>query len=88
MTSQEAYEVIESERRYQRDKWPGGEGRQAPAMGAILLLEDYLRQFREHYQREEDAPGLEVPIACLHDLRKMAAILVRAIEQRPVPPRA
>lgn len=82
-----AYEKIHTEREYQRVRWPGGENRSAPVLSGITLLRKYLQDFEAHYAQDEDAPGCDVPRACLDDVRKMAAILVRVIEQTGVPPR-
>ena len=79
-----AYEKISTERAYQRTKWPGGETRQAPVLSAVALIRKYLCDFDVHYASEEDAIGSDVPLQCLNDIRKMAAILVRAVEQSGV----
>lgn len=79
---QNVYEAIEGEREYQEEQWP--RKIPLPITGEIILLEDYIRRFKKHYQEEENDYDFDVPIKCLDDLRKMAAILVRAMENRVV----
>ena len=79
------FDAIKSERDYQKQSWPNS--RKLSVTGEITLLRQYLRQFENHYQSEDDAPGLDVPDSCLHDLRKMAAILTRAMENHGAPKR-
>lgn len=78
MTRQDVYNLIDSERDYQLQQWPNSTT--LPTPGEILLIEDYLRQFKKHYQEDDDAPNCSVPKACLHDLRKIATLAVRALE--------
>lgn len=75
---QYAYEAIEDERLYQEKTWPNS--KKLPTSGEILLIEDYLRQFKQHYQEEDDGEDIDVPEKCLHDLRKIAALAVRGME--------
>jgi hypothetical protein len=77
MDEQHAFEAIMSEREYQDKEWPRSKA--LPVTGEILLLEEYLNQFRKNYQKYDDGKDLDVPEVCLHDLRKMATILVRAM---------
>ena len=78
MTREAVYSAVDSERRYQDEKWPRLEP--LSVVGEITLLRKYLRNFEDHYHAEDDAFGRDVPMDCLYDLRKMAAILVRAME--------
>jgi hypothetical protein len=77
MDIQHAFEAIAEEREYQDKTWPNS--KKLPVTGEILLLEEYLNKFRQHYQEEDDGDDIDVPEVCLHDLRKMATILVRAM---------
>lgn len=77
-TRKEVYDAIESERDYQEKTWP--KSKNLPAAGEILLLEEYLGKFRTNYQLNDDSDPYTCPEICLHDLRKMAAIVVRAME--------
>jgi len=74
----EVFKAIDDERAYQQAKWPRSEG--LSTTGEITLVRAYLRDFEETYQRENDDPNLDVPKECLHIVRKMAAILVRCME--------
>jgi hypothetical protein len=78
MTRQEVFDIINSERDYQEHCWPKSQA--LPTPGEIILIEDYIRQWKEHYQKDDDAPNCSAPPACLHDLRKIAALAVRALE--------
>lgn len=83
----EVFSVIATERKYQKLVWPDGENKR-PLLGHIELLRKYLNHdFSMHYANTEDNIQLGVPDACLHDLRKMATILVRAMEQYGAPER-
>jgi hypothetical protein len=87
MEREEVYKLIDSERKYQKEVWPKGELRRG-VLGGIQLLRKYLdHDFSIHYAQEEDAIGLDVPMECLSDIRKMAAILVRIMEYNNTPPR-
>ena len=74
----EAVKAIKHERQYQERVWP--RSTKLPTTGEIMLIEDYLRQFKQHYQEEDDAPQHDVPEKCLHDLRKIGALVIRAME--------
>ena len=85
-TIKEFFEAIETERDYQKGTWPRSTA--LSVLGEVTLLRDYIRQFDRNYQENNDSPDYDVPFKCLHGLRKMAAILVRAMEnsealQRP-----
>jgi hypothetical protein len=71
------FDAIRSERVFQEKMWPKSTA--LSVAGEMTLLRDYIRQFDKHYQEDNDGPH-DVPPKCLHDLRKMAAILVRAME--------
>jgi len=87
MIREKVYQLIDSERDYQLCCWPKGEKRKG-VLGGIQLLRKYLdHDFSLHYAQEEDAPGLDVPAKCLEDIRKMASILVRIMENNETPPR-
>lgn len=79
------FDAIESERDYQKKTWPNSKA--LPVLGEMTLLREYMRQFDKHYQESDDGPEHGVPELCLHDLRKMAAILVRAMENSAAPGR-
>lgn len=78
MYRKDVYNLIDSEREYQLRQWPRSTA--LPTPGEILLIEDYIRQFKIHYQQDDDAPNCSAPKACLHDLRKIATLAVRALE--------
>lgn len=84
-TRQEVFDAINAERDYQLKRWPRSTA--LSTTGEITLLRDYIRTFDKHYQEAEDAPGSDVPAECLNDLRKMATILVRAMENHGAPKR-
>lgn len=87
MSRADVYNIIDSERIYQENVWPKGELRKG-ILGGVQLLRKYLdHDFSMHYAMEEDTPGLDVPEECLDDIRKMAAILVRIMENNSVPMR-
>ena len=87
MTRQEVYNLIDEEREYQIRVWPKGEERKG-VLGGIQLVRKYLdHDFSLHYAQEEDTPGLDIPEKCLGDIRKMAAILVRIMENNDIPRR-
>lgn len=87
MERKEVYKIIDSERKYQKEVWPKGELRKG-VLGGVQLLRKYLdHDFSLHYSDEEDTPGLDVPKKCLEDIRKMAAILVRIMENNETPVR-
>jgi len=71
------YDVIRSERTYQDVKYPNC--RKMSLAAELLLLKkslgDCIYEFSSDIVSEE-----ETPEACLHELRNMAAILVRAME--------
>ena len=75
---EEVFEAIKSERDYQKKTWPRSTA--LSILGEITLLRDYIRQFDRNYQENDDGPQHNVPPKCLDDLRKMASILVRAME--------
>ena len=79
------FDAIKSEREYQKIEWPNS--KKLPVTGEILLLRNYLRKFEDNYQAFDDGKSVDVPEICLHDLRKMAAILVRAMENHGAPKR-
>ena len=81
MERQDVFNLIDSEREYQEREWPKSQA--LPFPGEILLIEDYIRQLKQHYQQDDDAPNCSAPIACLHDLRKIVTIGVRALENIP-----
>ena len=76
-TIDEVFNVIKSEREFQKKLWP--RSATLSVAGEMILVRDYIRQFDKHYQEDNDGPH-DVPPKCLHDLRKIAAILVRAME--------
>ena len=87
MKRDEVYKLIDGERKYQKTVWPKGELRKG-VLGGIQLLRKYLEHdFALHYSNEEDTPGLDVPVECLEDVRKMTAILVRVMEYNNTPAR-
>ena len=87
MKREDVYKLIDSERKYQKTVWPKGELRKG-VLGGIQLLRKYLEHdFALHYSNKEDTPGLDVPIECLEDIRKMATILVRVMENNETPAR-
>jgi len=79
------FDSVRSEREYQKQVWPNS--KKISVLGEITLLRSYLRQFEDHYQELDDAARMDVPEPCLHDLRKMAAILIRAMENHGAPKR-
>lgn len=88
MERKEVYKLIDGEREYQKTVWPKGELRRG-VLGGIQLVRKYLdNDFSLHYAEEEDATGLDVPIKCLEDIRKMVAILVRVMEYNDTPARS
>jgi hypothetical protein len=78
-------EAIKSERQYQRSAWP--KSKKLPPTGEITLVRDYIREFDMHYRESDDGPEDGVPPECMHDIRKMAAILFRCMENHGVDPR-
>ena len=80
MDRQHVYEAIEGEREYQDVVWFP----EIPTTGEIVLLEEYLARFKRHYSEDMNVFNSDVPEKCLHDLRKMAAILVRAMEHNGI----
>lgn len=72
------YKAIDSERDYQTKEWPNSQN--LSTSGEIILLQRYTNAFLKHYAEAEDAPGFDTPMECLNDIRKMAAILVRCME--------
>lgn len=78
----EVYKAIDGEREYQDKVWPRSKG--LSTIGEFVLLRKYIRDFEDHYALEKDDPVLGMPFTCLHDLRKMATILVRAMENNGV----
>ena len=85
MKREYVYKTIDAEREYQKEHYPDGENKR-PLLGHIELLRKYLNHdFLLHYAATEDDENLGVPFECLHDIRKMAAILVRAMEQYGIP---
>lgn len=83
-TRQDVYKAIDTERDYQSKNW---QSEILSVVGEITLLRYYLRQFEDHYQQEDDEIRLRVPITCMDDVRKMAAILVRCMEHSIAPER-
>jgi hypothetical protein len=81
-TRDEVFKVIEEERMYQGRKWPRSEF--LSTTGEITLIRSYLRKFDDAYQKENDDPNADVPLECLHIIRKMAAILVRNMEHHRI----
>jgi hypothetical protein len=81
MERQKVFELIDSEREYQVATWPNSKN--LPATGEAILLKKYMRDFENNYQMYDDGEDIEVPFECLHDIRKMATILVRALENTP-----
>jgi len=71
------FDVIRSEREYQKRRWPNS--KKPSVAEEILLLRKHLKDFEENYYTENDGSGL-TPEVCLHDIRKMAALLIRAME--------
>ena len=82
-TRKQVYNAIDSERDYQEKTWPRSKG--LSVLGEITLVRQYMRQFEDHYQEDNDAPEREVPQACMDDLRKITTILVRAMENNGAP---
>jgi len=78
----EVFTAIDGERRYQKDKFPKSE--RLPTTGEISLLRSYLNQFDEHYRRPDNLVVSDVPEECLEDLRKMATVLCRAMQNHGV----
>lgn len=78
MDRQYAYEAIEGERVYQDEVWPNS--KKLPTIGEVALMRVYLRKLENHYAEYDDGDQIDVPEICLHDLRKIAAIAVRAME--------
>ncbi len=83
MTSRkEVYTVIDGEREYQNSL---GSDR---TDGANHSVGDYLTMMRTYFRKAEDAwtnkPGVE---ASLHEIRKIAAIAVRCMEEHGAPKR-
>ncbi|KKM89031.1 hypothetical protein LCGC14_1252800 [marine sediment metagenome] len=85
MTRKDIYKLIDEEREYQKNTWENSGS--LPTTGEITLLRFYLRKFEDHYQAEDDAPNGDCPEECLHDIRKMATILIRCMENHSVLPR-
>ena len=87
MERADVYRLIDGEREYQEEVWPKGELRKG-ILGGIQLLRKYIdHDFSLHYAEYEDTPGLDIPRICLDDIRKMAAILVRVMENNETPAR-
>ena len=82
-TREEVYKAIDSERDYQDKTWP--RSKDLSVLGEMTLVRQYIRQFEDHYQEDDDAPGWDVPPACMDDLRKITTILVRAMENNGAP---
>lgn len=82
---EEVYKAIDGERKFQNELWPSSD--KLSTTGEITLLRKYLTDFEHHYADEGDAPGLDAPTKCYHDIRKMAAILIRAMENHLAPER-
>lgn len=74
----DVYKAIDGERDYQDEVWPRSEG--LSITGEFVLLKKYMRDFETHYAEEGDDAEFDAPSVCLHDLRKIAAIVVRAME--------
>ena len=81
---QDVYKAIDTERDYQGKNW---QSENLSVVGEIVLLRHYLRQFEDHYVQEDDDIRLRVPKACMDDVRKMAGILVRCMENHIAPER-
>jgi len=79
------FQTIRGERHYQDEKWPSSKN--LPTLGEISLLRSYLNQFDENYRGSVDSQTSDVPELCLHDLRKMASILCRAMQNHGARPR-
>lgn len=85
MEKKVVYRIIEEERDYQDiEAWPTDS---LSVLGEMTLIRDYLRQFDKHYREKHNNYVYNVPIECMHDIRKMAAILIRCIEHYGVPTR-
>lgn len=76
-TREIVYQAIDDERNYQNRVWGD---KKLPTPGEIILVHDYLRQLERHYTTEPDGAYIDIPYNCVHDLRKIAAIIVRALE--------
>lgn len=85
MAREDAYRAIDSERAYQDLLWPNS--KKISVLGDVTLVREYLRKFDKAYQEQSDAPGFDVPAECFHIIRKMAALLVRAMEKGMSPMR-
>lgn len=81
MKRETVYELIDGERDYQDEAWPGSA---LSVLGEDKLLRHYLNEFDRHYVKVDD-PQYGVPKRCMHDVRKMAAILIRCIEHHGAP---
>lgn len=79
------FQTIRGERYYQDEKWP--ESKNLPTTSEISLLRSYLSEFDENFRGYVNSPNSDVPAECLHDLRKMASILCRAMQNHGARPR-
>ena len=82
-TRKEVYDAIDSERDYQDKTWP--RSTDLSVLGEVTLVRQYIRKFEDEYQADNDEPGREVPAECMNVLRKMATLLVRAMENHGAP---
>lgn len=78
MKRDEVFKIIDDERGYQQLTW--GASEHLGVLGEVTLIRKYLRDFDQHYALEKDTEGLDVPEECLNDIRKIAAICVRCME--------
>jgi hypothetical protein len=78
MDRQFVYEAIEEEREYQDKVW--SDSKKLTVTGEMTLIRYYMSEFDARYALDDNLPDVDVPEECLHILRKMAAILVRAME--------
>lgn len=85
MDRKDVYKLVDGERDYQDATWSSSTA--LSTTGEITLLRSYLQDFEKHYREEDDAPECDVPAKCLHDVRKMTGILVRAMENNNTPAR-
>lgn len=84
-TREEVYKAIDSEREYQDDfVLPERRYFQTHTLGEfILMINQYAAQAMEKWTHH---PDTEVPIS-LHEVRKIAGLAVRCMEQHGVPHR-
>ncbi len=84
VTRQEVYLAIDTEREYQDNLTPARREKREMVTGEELVL---LREYVDRaFANWTNTPGVN-PVTTLHDLRKIAAIAVRAMENHGAPPR-